>query len=292
MTIQKKLAKKNPVLAAGLLDFIKTSPLNDKPEKSSLRTWKPFSEGQNIECAGRDIKDEHQLIDTPNCVKCQMFNRSYGETRANIIYNFDRVFFDQIKSDPLQCSYALIHEWARDFIKGTKEVYYFTAQLHSQDFHSNGEIDYDNLDEKTAQCLKEINEKPLDQNSLNIYFDIVSQVPPSVKDLEDNRKQVIEKYEGLSLLLEQRLNKMTKEPYPLGMNLCQLSQLQAYVTKEYEQIKNDVEKEKLTYADGIALLQVLVDGRYPGENIRSPEIVRMFMMCPIDGPASKFEKAK
>lgn len=287
--IQKKLAVKNPILAAGLSDFIKSLPINKKPQSNVLRLWKPFSEGNTIECAGRDIKDEHQLIDTPNCVKCQIFNRSYGETRSNIIYNYDSVFLDQLKKNPQQCSYALIHEWARDFIKGAREIYYFTNQLHSKEFHNDGIIDHNLLDEKTATCLKEIEEKPIKENTLDIYFEIMSQVPASIKELEENKTQTDEKLQFLSVLLEMRLKELRDGPPPLGMNDCHVSRIHEAVSRQYKKIKEDVKNEKMKIVDAIAELQLLSEGSYPGQNIRSAELHLIMMFCPSDVPPSKFE---
>jgi len=249
--IQAKLLEKNPILASGLKDFISSLPIQENPKPNPRRIWTSLSEGDRLQCMGADIPDETKIVQTDNCFKCQMFIRDYSETRPLIIYQYEKALIDKLKEDPQQCSYAFIHEWARDFIPNSKDIYFFSALLHSKDFHETGDLSLQNLDERTAQCLNELNKSSvLDSSSLSVYFDIINQVPPSVSEVEKYQIEMQQKLKEMRELIEYQMSIMKKNK-PLGYSQNQVDFMLNHTQKRLKEIDWSVLNKKISIAQAL-----------------------------------------
>lgn len=282
--IQAKLAEKNPILASGLKDFISSLPIQESPKPNPRRIWSSLSEGDQLQCMGADIPDETKIVQTSNCFKCQMFIRDYSETRPLIIYQYEKALIDKLQEDPQQCSYAFIHEWARDFIPNSKDIYFFTALLHSKEFHETGALSLQNLDEKTAQCLSELNKSSvLDSSSLSDYFDIINQVPPSMSEVESYQKEMQQKYSEMKLLLNNQISEIKKNK-PLGYGQSQVDYIVKHTNKRLGEIEWSVLNKKISIAQALQEMMELSQFLPGAPNVERDTTLPGFMlfMEPMD----------
>ncbi|PIP94406.1 MAG: hypothetical protein COW00_01160 [Bdellovibrio sp. CG12_big_fil_rev_8_21_14_0_65_39_13] len=308
--IQAKLAEKNPILASGLKDFISSLPIQIDSKPNPRRIWTSLSEGDKLQCMGADIPDETKIVQTENCYKCQMFIRDYSETRPLIIYQYEKALIDKLKEEPQQCSYAFIHEWARDFIPNSKDIYFFTALLHSKDFHETGDLSLQNLDERTAQCLSELNKSSvLDSSSLSVYFDIINQVPPSVSEVEKYQIEMQQKLKEMRKLIDSQMEMMKKNK-PLGYSQNQVDFMLNHTQKRMKEIDWSVLNKKISIAQALQEMMELSqflpgapnvekDNTFPGlflfmEPIMDPKYIPKFETgpSPYEGNNPKIEMIK
>ncbi len=128
--IQSKLKKHIPVLAAGLELFLRSF----KNKNYGSRNWFYAPQNSLINIRDEQIK---RLI-PKNCSDSKIVQLITRTQWGNVIYyDIDIENFNILSSkNPEQCSYMLLHEWARDFIIDANRINRFVAYLHSNDFFS------------------------------------------------------------------------------------------------------------------------------------------------------------
>lgn len=252
--IHTKLKEVNPILASGLREFIDSLPLQNEPQISALRRWEPISyEDAPVECIGHQINDHTTLVHTPNCRRCQIFVRDYSQVRPSLLYTYDASLLNELSKRPKQCSYALIHEWARDFLPDSKDLYFFTRMLHEKSFHEEGAFSYQSLPEDIAHCLEDINRLPIDTDLLGSYLAIVSQVPPTPQELEQYQREIETRFREINESIDQRIELARDHP-PLGMNQRQIDALINRVQNDRQEIQSRLDQKAISHAQAYANL--------------------------------------
>lgn len=289
--IEKKLEAINPILASGLNEYIESLPLQARPKKSVLRRWEPISYQQGpIECLGHDIQDETSIISTPNCVRCQMFVRDYSQTNSELIYTYDARLLTELKREPMQCSYAFVHEWARDFLPDSKDLYFFTRMLHSDAFHKEGILDYSSIPRSISECLKQMAEEPLSINAIDQYFAIVSQVPPTPQELEAYHQEMKTRFNELNLALENRLDRLEQAP-PLGFSEAQVRSMISIAQGMKEAIERDLRNGVISHNEAfvkLTELEVRIPAAKPNP-LADPFFSSMMFAEPRPGEVQRFQ---
>jgi len=87
-----------------------------------------------------DYKDEDFITDIPsNCYNdngqrniSQIVLRE--DVNSTIIYHYNRALMTELKTDPLQFSYLLVHEWLRDYTVHATIIQNVNRYLHSETF--------------------------------------------------------------------------------------------------------------------------------------------------------------
>jgi|GEM_PF-5444841 len=214
--IHENLSQKDPILAIGLRHFIDGSPLVGSVDKlkSVKRKWKPLNFGKDGEkkCLVSNITDENKVIDLPNCRTCQMFIRKYSKKDSAIIYFYHENQLEKFKERPRQCSYALLHEWARDFLPNSSDLYDFVSYLHGQEFFSdNSSFRYKEITEGGRNCFFHLKNKPMDTASLDLYFEIVSQVPATPTEVKEYRIDFLKEFEVVVARIEEDIETLEKQ---------------------------------------------------------------------------------
>lgn len=230
--IAQRLTEVNPVMGAGLKDFIKSAPWDGGESTTPKRRWISSGEEQRPECHSFDLKDETHLVKSENCQTCQLFIRDYSRTRPQILYTYNAGLFKSLKERPTQCSYALIHEWARDFLPDSKDLYFFTSSLHSKKFFDNGELSLIPLDPATQHCFENSGHAPMDTSIIDTYFQISALVPPTQDEVEQYQKEMIKVTDNLDREIDKQLLKFKEHP-PIGFNQAQVD----YLIKRTQQRK-------------------------------------------------------
>lgn len=230
--IAKQLTAVNPVMGAGLKDFISSAPWNGGESATSKRKWISSGEEDRPECHSFDLKDETHLVKSENCQTCQLFIRDYSRTRPQVLYTYNAGLFKNLQARPTQCTYALVHEWARDFLPDSKDLYFFTAALHSKKFMDKGELSLLPLDSATQNCFEKVQHAPLETNNLDMYFKISALVPPTQDEVEKYQSEMVKVTEQLDREIDQQLV-VFKESPPMGYNKAQVD----YLIKKTQQKK-------------------------------------------------------
>jgi hypothetical protein len=289
--IESKLRQINPVLASGLRDFIDALPLHKTPTPSYLRRWEPISYADGgLECLGHRLNDNTQIIDTPNCRRCQIIVRDFSEVRPQLLFTYDAYLLFELSKNPRQCSYTLIHEWARDFLPDSKDLYFFTRMLHEKNFHEKGEFDYQSMPIRVAQCLRELNEMPLDISLLEAYLRVVDQVPPTPQELERFERELRENFNRLKERLDERFQSM-RTHRPLGVNEAQVEAMIIRSERMIHDLERKLSERKISYAEAYSELNKIL-ARLPSQtppNVNDPFLLDfLFLMDPNENP-SRFE---
>lgn len=289
--IEKKLQSINPILASGLNEYIGSLPLQARPKKSVLRRWEPISYQQGpIECSGHDIQDETRIISTPNCVQCQMFIRDFSKTNAELIYTYDARLLTELKQAPKQCSYAFIHEWARDFLPDSKDLYFFTRMLHSDAFHKDGVMDYSSIPRTISDCLKQMADEPINMNTIDQYFAIVSQVPPTPQELESYHQEMKLRFNELNASLENRLKNLAAAP-PIGYSEARVKSMIHIATEMKETIERDLRNGVISHNEAfvkLTELEVRIPAAKPNP-LADPFFSGMLFVPPAAGEIQRFQ---
>ncbi len=286
--IAERLASVNPVMAEGLKDFIKSVPFNGGDSSSARRRWVSSGSKETPECHSYDIKDETHLVKADNCQTCQLFNRDYSRTRPQIFYTYNAGLFKDIQKKPTQCSYALIHEWARDFLPDSKDLYFFTASLHSKNFLKNGDLSLIPLDQQTESCFEMSKHAPAQTDKLDIYFKISALVPPTQDEVERYQGEMVRMTKELDRKIDQDIDRMRKHR-PIGFNERQVE----YLAKKTQMNKIDVmmklDDKELTHAQAYEELK-LIESTLPNYRPKDQDIGMLFLMD--SGPVGTFVKPK
>lgn len=266
--IHYRLKQAHPVLASGLREYIDSLPFQPTPRPSAFRRWVPISyQSGPIECLGHDIQDETAILSTPNCRRCQVFIRDFSKVNPELIYTYDARILAELIKEPRQCSYALIHEWARDFLPDSKDLYFFTRMLHGQEFHDKGLFDLTHLPLALADCFNQANQMPLQENSIAQYMSIVSQVPPTVQELESFQQDMRQRFSDIHRELDETMAQMERSR-PLGMSEAQVRHLLNRARADREEVVANLREGKLSFAQGYAALS---DLREQLPRVRLPE---------------------
>lgn len=192
--IHHRLEKSNSLMALGLREYISSLPppfsRSESMSSPIQRTWRPIhSEGPSDFCLVYDLKDETPNISPSNCVPCQLFLRKYSETKSQLYYFYDEENLAHIKKVPLQCSYAVVHEWARDFLPHSQDLYDFVDYLHSKNFFNPlNTFKYNYLFESRGQNILQQND------TIELYYDLVTQVPATPIEVKEMKEQFINKF--------------------------------------------------------------------------------------------------
>lgn len=256
-SIHYKLEKVNPILASGFREYIDSLPIQASPKPSALRRWVPISyEHGPVECLGHDIQDETAIISTPNCRRCQVFIRDFSKANSGLIYTYDARLLSELSKEPRQCSYALVHEWARDFLPNSKDLYFFTRMLHSKEFHDEGEFQMNDLPRSVADCLNHLNQQPIQSDLLGQYFAVVSQVPPTPEELENFQTDMRQRFTELQREIDDLLGTLDRQG-SFGMSQGQVQALSRRVKADRDAIMASLRQGELSYAEAYASLSEL-----------------------------------
>lgn len=274
--IADRLASVNPVMAEGLRDFIQSVPFSGGETSTIRRRWVPSGSSEKSECHSYDIKDETHLVKADNCQTCQLFNRDYSRTRPQIFYTYNAGLFNDIQKRPTQCSYALIHEWARDFLPDSKDIYFFTSSLHSKKFLTHGDLSLIPLDQQTESCFEMSKHAPAQTDKLDIYFKISSLVPPTQDEVERYQGEMMKMTKELDRKIDVTIDKMRKNR-PIGYNERQVE----YMAKKAQFAKMDVmmnlDDKKISYAQAYDELK-LIESTLPSYKPIEHDMGMIFLM--------------
>lgn len=282
--IATRLSAQNPIMGAGLKDFIKSVPFKGGESSTAKRRWIASGVESAPECHSFDLKDETHLVQTKNCQTCQLFIRDYSRTRAQVLYTYNSGLFKELQTRPEQCSYALIHEWARDFLPDSKDLYFFTASLHSDEFMKGGDLNLLPLDEQTERCFKNATHSPLDANAVDIYFNISALVPPTQDEVERYQDEMVRMSAEIDKDIEERILKLKETP-PIGYSEKQVDYLIAKVQREKTAILAGLDAKEISHAEAYNELK-RVQSSIPSYRPAEFDIGMMLFMEPMG--ATKF----
>lgn len=277
--IATRLSAKNPIMGAGLRDFIKSVPFEGGESSTAKRRWIASGAESTPECHSFDLKDETHLVETKNCKTCQLFIRDYSRTRAQVLYTYNSGLFNQLQTRPDQCSYALIHEWARDFLPDSKDLYFFTASLHSDEFMNGGDLNLLPLDAQTERCFENAKHSPLDANAVDIYFNISALVPPTQDEVERYQDEMVRMTAQIDKDIEERILKLKETP-PLGYSANQVDYLIAKVQREKIAILAGLDAKEMSHAEAYNELKQ-VQSSIPSYRPAEFDIGMMLFMEPV-----------
>lgn len=284
--IADRLEQVNPVMAEGLKDFIKSAPFSGGETSTNRRRWVPSGSKEAPECHSYDIKDETHLVKADNCQTCQLFNRDYSRTRPQVFYTYNAGLFKEIQKRPTQCSYALIHEWARDFLPDSKDLYFFTASLHSKQFLSKGELSLIPLDQQTESCFEMSKHAPTETDKLSIYFKISSLVPPTQDEVEKYQSEMVKMTKELDRSIDKHLDQL-RSHRPIGYNERQLEYLAKRTQRDKLDVMMKLDEKKISHAEAYDELK-LIESTLP--SYRPPEYDLGMIFLMDAGPAGSFVK--
>jgi len=124
----KSMFPSNPIyasLGAGLELYMDSF----KNKQGRGRTWFRAPKGTL-----KNIHDEQMVRKLPkNCSQSkpvQLFVRRQYSNRKQ--YDYDEYYYNEIKKNPLQCSYSHIHEWVRDFLPNAGNINPVVDLFHSK----------------------------------------------------------------------------------------------------------------------------------------------------------------
>ena len=206
--VEARLKVLNPLLATGLEHYLNSSPFRvSKPSSGIKREWKALSLGAEGEktCFLFDLKDETENVSLENCQKCQLFIRKYSQSESKIYYLYHEAQLEKLKLRPRQCSYAVLHEWARDFLPDSQDLYDFVAYLHSKDFFEKSEFKYVGLTDDPKKRMFLEQGDALKNTSLDLYFKMVSQVPAAPGEVKEFQESFLKQFQEVVVKIEEEL---------------------------------------------------------------------------------------
>jgi len=133
--ILNKLYQINPVMGAGFESFIK-SVNGKRGKKYDFRTWVSKEQASKVNKNWK-VDDEvrgENFKDPIGCETEQFVIRYKSKKDKSIIYEVNDDVLNKLKENPLQCSYALVHEWVRDFSNDVPEIYQLVDNYHTGAF--------------------------------------------------------------------------------------------------------------------------------------------------------------
>jgi hypothetical protein len=176
-SIHQHLQKHNPVLAAGLAGFMR--------EFNNYSAWK--GDRSFVFQTGRIIQIRDEEINKKICRGGQIFQTAIRFPLPRFVhYSIDIDAFLSIKDQPLQCSYFLLHEWARDFLWKASKNRQFVHYLHSKDFFYSKENKLPFFGPKRQKALnvKSENSAIVYKNFLNRFGDVAHAKANLIKGLK------------------------------------------------------------------------------------------------------------
>ena len=126
--VYARLVETDQILAAGLMNFLKDFELSVRGNFLGRKRVFHFSEGRLV-----DINDE--VFETKSLRQCQVKQAAIRLPFPQFIhYSINLKALNLLKQSPIQCSYFLLHEWARDFYVNAAKIREFVHFIHSESF--------------------------------------------------------------------------------------------------------------------------------------------------------------
>jgi hypothetical protein len=206
--ISERLKVLNPLLATGLEHYLDSSPFGKQEQVFGIkREWKALKLGDEggKACFLFDLKDETANVTLENCQKCQLFIRKYSQSESKIFYLYHEAQLNRLMQRPRQCSYAVIHEWARDFLPDSQDLYDFVGYLHSDEFFTSTHFKYVGLTDDPKKRMFKQQGDALKNTSLELYFKMASQVPAAPGEVKEFQENFLKQFQDVVIKIEEEL---------------------------------------------------------------------------------------